>query len=117
MIRDNAKEKDKKDEKVKQRRNPYNLFSLMKKQQNNRISRGLLNLVRTFIVLVIVFCLIWFITSGVINQRETGQKFVDWSLDKAKKIGTLLKDIITGDGPVKLTKDGVYRKDVDIPKD
>lgn len=66
-------------------------------------------------ILAVLFVL--FLLSGAINQVKTGQTLVDYSLNVGKVIGGYLEGLFTGNSPLKITEDGVYFKDADIPSE
>lgn len=79
----------------------------------NKIFKTLRETIGTLLVLLIIF----FLLSGAINQVKTGETFVNYSLRTGKKISVFFKNLVSKEGPLKITKDGVYFKDAEIPQD
>lgn len=77
----------------------------------------LLRNLRKIIGTIFACFLIYLLLSGTINQVKTGQNLLNYSLDIGKKIAYMLNKIHEGDGPLKITEDGVYFNDANPPSE
>lgn len=80
--------------------------------------RAFYSIMRTIRVVLgtgLVVLIIYFLLSGVINQVKTGETLVDYALGIGQDIGDFLESMFTDESPLKVTEDGIYFKDADVP--
>lgn len=82
-----------------------------------RFLSNFLRSVRIFLGTLLVVVIVFFLLSGVINQVKTGQTLVDYSLQTGKKIGVFFESLFTSESPFKITEDGIYFKDANVPNE
>lgn len=86
-------------------------FNMYMHPHRYKFMRGLRKFVGTLVVLGIIFLLL----SGAINQVKTGESILKYILNVGQNLGTKFESLFTEDSPLKVTEDGVYFKDADVP--
>lgn len=76
-----------------------------------RAGRG----VRNVLSLALAIFLVWFLISGGINQRKTGENLAQYGMNGGKEISNFFSGLFSNDSPLKVTEDGVYLNDADVP--
>lgn len=90
-----------------------NLFFMSYKR---RMAYGFFRSVRKIIGLGLACLFIFFLLSGAINQVKTGETIIDYAIDIGHNIGNFFESLFTKDSPLKVTEDGVYFKDANVPE-
>ena len=67
--------------------------------------------------LIIAIALGFFLLSGGINQVKTGQTLVEYALDSGQWLSDLFNHSAEGNGPLKITEDGIYFQDATPPEE
>lgn len=78
---------------------------------------SLFKFLKLIIVMFVLGVIGYFLLSGIINQRKTGESLANYATKIGKNISKILYSIKEGNGPIKIDKNGVYFKDAIIPKD
>lgn len=99
---------NKKDKNLNKRPSAFNMYM---HPYRHRFLRWLRRFVGTLLALFLVFMAL----SGAINQVKTGESIIDHTLGVSKKIGNFLESLFKNDSPLKITEDGIYFKDADVP--
>lgn len=74
---------------------------------------GVYSIVRWVFGLFIIGLIIFFLLSGVINQRKTGESVIQYALGTGERIGDFFYSLTNKSSPLKLTEEGVYFKEAD----
>lgn len=94
----------------------YGIFDMIRRQRNTNNASQLSALAKGIIVFITVLILFLIVTSGIINQKATGQNLIAFSKSWGKDSGAWITKLFKGEGPLSVTKDGVYLKNSPINK-
>lgn len=72
---------------------------------------------KKYIMIALAVLLGIFLLSGAINQRLTGQSYIEFTVNISRNISDGIYNMFSPNSDLKATEDGVYFKNANPPKD
>lgn len=102
-------------EEREKKRKSRSMMSFYFASQMRRTFYGFMRGVRSVLGIIVIVILIYLLLSGAINQVKTGETMVNYFLHIGQNLGETLESLFTSDSPFKITEDGIYFQDAEIP--
>jgi hypothetical protein len=103
------------DEREPKRKRP-GMVSMYMRSFRSRAFFRVTRTLRWIFGILLTAALVWFLISGGINQVKTGENFVEYAEGIGQRVSVEIYNLFSGDSPLVINENGVYRRGVTPPK-